>query len=370
MHVAFKATYNDGKEHDQILGFKGVCTIDNIKRNIKAGRVNCSLPNNPCRVYYDSGFKGNSPQDNPHCYETNLFNKWEFGSGMYHSGDKNGQYIPMKKASSGDIAVLTTRFPGTSEEERKIIAAYRIEKIEKVIGPYQSIHNLLQADKNLKIELTRDLAEKFNFWQYHKGEPIWGTGLFRYMGDDEVSDFLNDIILVDRSENNKLIAKQLLNILPANAATPSSKIPRLTRQAMEVLRIRKVGPAGEGENHRMLKEWIANHPEYLNLTDVVKTEVEEHFFPSNDLPDIVFTCSNGEIVSAEIETDFPVPGAYQAIKYKSLMCAEQNLPLNSPKVRSFLVAYSIPEDLKGFCDFYGIETVEKRLTEEEKKKLH
>ena len=130
----------------------------------------------------------------------------------------------------------------------------------------------------------------------------------------------------------------------------------------------KYGRGGEGEDHKRLKEWIAKHPEYLYLKGIVKTEVEAHVFPSGDLPDIVFTCSNDVTVSVEIETDSPIPGAYQAIKYKSLLCAERKLPLDSPKVRSFLVAYSLTEELKGFCDTYGIETVEKRLAKEGKKK--
>lgn len=138
----------------------------------------------------------------------------------------------------------------------------------------------------------------------------------------------------------------------------------LTPYEFVALRKWKYGQRGEGTNHKELKDWIASHPEYLGLMIVKEPEVEEHRFVTNDLPDIVFTCSNGVIVSVEIETEFPKSGAFQAIKYKSLLCAEQNLPLDSPKVRSFLVAYSIPEDLKRFCDSYGIETVEKRLTKE------
>ena len=84
-------------------------------------------------------------------------------------------------------------------------------------------------------------------------------------------------------------------------------------------------------------------------------EIETHQFPSNDLPDIVFICSNHEYVIVEIETDNLFPGAYQLVKYRALLAAELDFRFNYDKIRVVLVAWSIPEPVKQFCDKNKIE---------------
>ena len=85
-------------------------------------------------------------------------------------------------------------------------------------------------------------------------------------------------------------------------------------------------------------------------------EIEEHVFPSGDLPDIVFIYDNNKYAVVEIEIMDPLPGAYQSLKYKVLLCAEKSLPINSESVKSFLVAPIIPDQIKDFCQKYGVET--------------
>ena len=110
-----------------------------------------------------------------------------------------------------------------------------------------------------------------------------------------------------------------------------------------------------------LKEWIAKNPEFLGLSDVKKTEVEGHKFPSGDVPDIVFHLKSGKIIPVEIETDNVLPGAYQALKYKVLTCAEKKWPIDSESVESFLVAWKIPQEAKAFCERYGIRYCKKKV---------
>jgi len=123
----------------------------------------------------------------------------------------------------------------------------------------------------------------------------------------------------------------------------------------------KYGHVGEGEDHKKLKEWIAANPRFLGLTDVTKTEIEEHVFPSGDVPDIIFHRESHRYAVVEVETVNAISGAYQAIKYKVLLCAELGLPLESQDVRSILVAWSIPPEVKIFCQNYKIECIEKKL---------
>lgn len=124
-----------------------------------------------------------------------------------------------------------------------------------------------------------------------------------------------------------------------------------------IARIRKYGPAGEGQEHRRLKLWLAEHPEEIGLRDIVAAKVE-HVFPSGDSADLVFAHVSGDYTVVEVETSMPVPGAYQAIKYRALLCAEKRFPLNTKKVRAILVAWSFEDNLRDFCRNYDIEVRE------------
>lgn len=123
---------------------------------------------------------------------------------------------------------------------------------------------------------------------------------------------------------------------------------------------RKYGGTGEGEEHRKLKKWIAQSPAEIGLTNVKKSE-EEYLFVSGDVADIVFELEGGKYAVVEVETTDPYPGAYQVLKYKVLKCAEHGWDTKSQDVQAILVAWSIPQNVRIFCNKYGIHAVEKRL---------
>lgn len=117
---------------------------------------------------------------------------------------------------------------------------------------------------------------------------------------------------------------------------------------------RKYGSGGEGQDHKELKIWLAQNPQLLGLKNVVKVKIE-HKFLSGDAVDIVFVHSKSKYTVVEVETNIPMPGAHQAIKYRALLCAEQELPLDSSNVRAILVAWSIPKDVRKYCRNYSID---------------
>jgi hypothetical protein len=124
---------------------------------------------------------------------------------------------------------------------------------------------------------------------------------------------------------------------------------------------KKYGMGGEGVAHRELKEWCANNPQALGLYDVTTPASIEHKFDSGDLADIVFTRQGENYTVVEIETNNPIPGAHQVLKYNTLLCAQKGLPINSKKVTSILVDWSTPSMLKTFCTKYSIRYIEKRI---------
>ncbi|HYA43734.1 MAG TPA: hypothetical protein VEF34_20720 [Syntrophobacteraceae bacterium] len=123
--------------------------------------------------------------------------------------------------------------------------------------------------------------------------------------------------------------------------------------------MRKYGH-GEGRDHLKLKEWVANNPQSIGIANVKNTTLE-YIFPSADAVDILFELMNGDDVVVEIETDTPVPGFYQAIKYRALMCAVRKLPLDSQKVKAILVASDMSEQARDLCCKYGILNYQHRV---------
>jgi len=85
--------------------------------------------------------------------------------------------------------------------------------------------------------------------------------------------------------------------------------------------------------------WLSEHPEKLGLTNVQHVDIE-HRFLSGDSADLVFT-HNDKYTVVEVETVDPMPGAYQAIKYRALLCAEKDFALDTDKVQAVLVAWDM-----------------------------
>lgn len=344
--VAFKCTYNDGDEGASV-GFNGTCSLDNIRRNLLAGRVWCN--SSECRQFYDSGMQGREPQ-RP-CYESELFQKWRFCSGVYQSGPKAGESIPMVSPGKGKIAVLTTRFPGESEAQRKIIGAFRIGKVTDNCE--------VSAAPDGRVRLTLDEAMQLHFWAYYGtpgDQPFWGYGLFRYLEDGQVHRLLVDVADTVRDEG---VAKEVGHLIAAmfddaDAPPANGCLAALSHSRKSgVAAARKYGPGGEGPEHKALKAYLAKNPDVLGLDKVTEVEVE-HPFISGDSVDLLFSHSRNRYTVVEVETANPLPGAHQAIKYRALLCAEKGLALDDPTVKAMVVAPSIPSNVSGFCERYGI----------------
>ncbi|MHC1761761.1 MAG: hypothetical protein AB9917_20055 [Negativicutes bacterium] len=308
--------------------------------------------------YYEKGFKGKRPTSP--CYESNLFRDWEYGAGWDHYGVRGDSPRHIKNTGIGKIAILTARFPGDQEKDRKIVGIFKIAEIS--IGD-ETEETMIRADEYFRIKLPEDEAMELNFWEYYKNaqsdECFWGQGLFRYLEDMQIAQILTAVSETIKSEKEKFMVMQLLEEVKGAIGQEMITEPRGARKIevnrnQRIARKRKYGPGGEGAEHKKLKEWIAKHPELLGLSNISKKEIEQHVFPSGDLPDIVFGLNKDMFAVVEIETNYPTPGAFQAIKYKALMCAEKGLPITSNKVQAFLVAWDIPKDVKDFCDRYMI----------------
>ncbi|MFC1761186.1 hypothetical protein ACFL6U_03800 [Planctomycetota bacterium] len=346
-HVAIKCTYNNGDE-GEFVGFYGACTEDLIKENVQ-NHIWCSQSECSCKQYYENGFHGKRP-DFP-CLESTLFKDWWFGAGTFHTGKRKG--IPKKAIiKEGGICLLTTRFLGDKEEERRIIGLYRIGNVTNL----KDEETKFFADRKYTIRLPLEEAKQLYFWDYYKinsSKPLWGSGLHRFLEDQQTKKILLDLKQTVQSIQHREILEDLLkdfkDIVPSGEGLRKTTIPRKKRIAIK----RKYGAGGEGENHKRLKEWVANNPQAIGLKHVIKHELE-YVFLSGDTVDILFQLKNGDDVVVEIETTVPLPGCHQAIKYRALRCAERMLSLDSMNIKALLVAWNIPKDVQEFCEKYEI----------------
>lgn len=125
---------------------------------------------------------------------------------------------------------------------------------------------------------------------------------------------------------------------------------------------RKYGRGGEGATHKTFKEWCSRNPQEFGLENVLQIPAEiEHGFISGDSVDVLYEMPNNCYAVLEVETTDALTGAYQALKYRTLLCAEKGLPINSAQVKGMLVAWQIPQDVRYFCEKYEIHYFERRI---------
>ena len=195
-NLAFKNNFCDGGASDASIGFKHVCSPEQIRRNVEMGRAWCSNENSPCGRFYrgeisydellaihNGGFV---------CYESKLLVEWksEAGDDVKEGGVHKSRRITGAKNNS--LAILTTELPGSSE--RIIFAVF----ITGTVDEGDALESgYVKADPAYTIELTPDEARHMLFWNYHKntdGGTRWSQGLYRYISNDSCVRILEDIV--------------------------------------------------------------------------------------------------------------------------------------------------------------------------------
>lgn len=124
------------------------------------------------------------------------------------------------------------------------------------------------------------------------------------------------------------------------------------------------GFGGEGEAHRILKEFVARNPEVLGLSKTTGPGITEYALPSGDFVDVVYAVRD-EVVCAEVK---PVTssvsdvtrGLFQCVKYKAVMKAVTAVNGGRDHVRSVLVlGGALPAELVSLKNILGVDVVEK-----------
>ena len=117
---------------------------------------------------------------------------------------------------------------------------------------------------------------------------------------------------------------------------------------------------GESAAHVNLKEYVATNPQSIGLPQNALAFVE-YKFPTGDQVDIAFELNDKNWAVVEIELEGKLQnliGVFQVVKYRALQLAvfkSKGIDLN---VAGYLVAHSIPAEVRDFAKTLNIEAIE------------
>ena len=214
-NLAFKANFCDGGCSNSCIGFKGVCSPEQIRYNIeKERRAWCSNEGSPCGRYYRGEITYDEllaiHKESFVCYESRMLTEWRADAGEDLSSSGTGKARRIANAKQNGLAVLTTVMPDSTD--RVIFGVF----ISGVIDDGDDLSaGYVKADPEYTIELTPDEASQLKFWDYYKnaGNPAstqWGTGLYRYLSNDVCIKILSKIVEIKTGEKEKTHAEKVL----------------------------------------------------------------------------------------------------------------------------------------------------------------
>ena len=242
-NVAFKCNYCDGGKTPTCIGFNGICSDSILRYNIeKAHHVWCSTAESPCRRYLDGKISRKELEDIMHggdgldfvCYESRMLRDWKACAGIIQTGANKGKPMRLLKVQRNSLAVLTTREPNDiTDEARFVFAVFLVD--ESYEGDGQEA-GYVTTRSDWKILLTPQEAHKIHFWNYYVNQNaperiVFGSGLHRYLSDDQAAQILRDIAAVRVSQRDKDFAKhffehfcQVNGINPEQLPTPAGAL--------------------------------------------------------------------------------------------------------------------------------------------------
>ena len=343
--LAFKVNYNDGGAGAGLIGYKGTCSKHIMHYNVNVSkRPWCSNDQNKCRQYCDKGQEGRRPKGP--CYESELLleKPFKFYTGTFREGDRQYKPIPIdfNRVSEGDIVLLTTRAPKCTEQERIVFACYRVGRVDS-----DETGIFIESDGSMDLVVPEGTT--MYYWSYQKpnkdGACKWDSGLFRYLDGQRTTNFINDLVSrLGKTPERDMVICTLGSAIEIKPPQRRSGGP---------------GGHGEGDEHQQLKNRVAECPELIGLPGRSKATVE-YSFPSGDRVDVKFEVPNGGAAVVEVETIAPLPGVYQAIKYRALLEVERLEALGSGRVKAILVAHRFDAETRKLARKYQIKLVKLR----------
>lgn len=214
-NISLKCTFCDGGNSATSLGFSGVCSSDNLKNNIKKRRINCV--NSTCMKYYNGEMTYEellawNEEGSFLCNDSIYLKDWKVYAGYYLSGPDKGNPMLFKSVKINKLAVMTTRLPGTPEKDRIIFGVFMISDFFKGSSLKEG-H--IDACEDYRLEMTPKEAQGVKFWKYYDSKRSldklqYGSGLHRYLTDEQAVQMLTDIVEVKKSSKDAEKSREFL----------------------------------------------------------------------------------------------------------------------------------------------------------------
>ena len=222
-NIAFKCNYCDGGKSKEVVGYKGVCSDETIKYNIKiAKHIWCSQPENMCYKYLNGEIsreeickfyeETKSEFSKSVCYESQMLEIWNAGAGITQNGDEKGKPMSLRNVKANSLSLLTSKLPYAEDKERFIFAVFLID--ENYEGDNRE-EGFVGANPKYRIQLSLDEARELKFWDYYFNENkpekiIFGSGLHRYITDIQAAQVLKKICEIKKGTSGEMISKEFL----------------------------------------------------------------------------------------------------------------------------------------------------------------
>jgi hypothetical protein len=129
------------------------------------------------------------------------------------------------------------------------------------------------------------------------------------------------------------------------------------------------GGAGEGEDHRKLKHYVADNPSVIGLRGFERVETE-FCFPSNDKIDVLFSSEDSwvgvEVKGPSSSREDIIRGIFQAVKYAAVGEAYLKSIFDKARIQIILVISSkLTPDLKELKNLLGVTVIDGILVPEQ-----
>lgn len=222
-NIAFKCNYCDGGKNEGRVGYKGVCSDETIKYNIKTAKhVWCRQPENMCYKYLQGEIsreeigkyydETKSEFGKSVCCESQMLELWRAGASVTQSADGKAKPMSLKNARANSLALLTTKLPRAKDQDRFIFAVFLID--EDYEGDTEGEGNLGSNPKYV-LQLSLNEAKELKFWNYYfnpkKPERIiLGSGLHRYLTDTQSAQVLQKICELKIGTPDEEFSKEFL----------------------------------------------------------------------------------------------------------------------------------------------------------------
>lgn len=217
-NIVFKCNYCDGGVNEYHIGYMGPCSEKMIGYNIDVAHHSwCSDSNCPCRRFLDGEIDVFELEQlyldgEMVCYESKMLTDWTAFAGTILRGDKKDEPKKIRNTRLNSLAVLTTRKPYATEEERFVFGVFLVDDADE--GDSREA-GFVKCTSEYRIELSPEEATQIMFWNYHANDTkperaVWGQGLYRYTNDIEAAQILRDIVKVKSNASEKKFAEEFL----------------------------------------------------------------------------------------------------------------------------------------------------------------